>query len=124
VLASLHDEYARARLVIDPARAATGLQIKLVEALCHGRPVVATAAAATGIATGPDDGVVIASTPVSFADAIARLLADDTLWRRVTAGAATQALRRFSPEAAFAPLLHHLATMIDRRASPGRSSTA
>jgi len=123
VLASLQDEYARARLVIDPARAATGLQIKLVEALCHGRPVVATPAAATGIASGPDEGVVIATSAASFADAIAQLLGDDTLWRRAAAGAVTQALRRFSPEAAFDPLLRHLARVTEHCAPPVRSST-
>ena len=107
-LPSLQEEYACARLVIDPAQAATGLQIKLVEALCHGRPVVATPAAAAGAACGPDDGVVVAATPAAFADAIARLFSDDALWRRLVTGAAAQARRRFSPEAAFGPLLRCL----------------
>jgi glycosyltransferase involved in cell wall biosynthesis len=108
-LPSVRDEYARARLVIDPAQAATGLQIKLVEALCHGRPVVATPAGAAGIDSGPDNGVMVAATAAAFAEAIVRLLADDTHWRRLVAGATAQALRRFSPEAAFGPLLQHLA---------------
>src|SRR5439155_20010253 len=39
---SLADEYARARVVINPVEGATGLSVKVVEALCHGRPVVST----------------------------------------------------------------------------------
>jgi glycosyltransferase involved in cell wall biosynthesis len=113
ILPSLAEEYARARLVIDPAQAATGLQIKLVEALCHGRPVVTTPVGAVGLNVGLEDGVLVAATPAAFADAIARVFTDDTFCRRLAAGAAAQALRRFSPEAAFAPLVRSFATDVE-----------
>jgi glycosyltransferase involved in cell wall biosynthesis len=106
VLPSLADEYARARIVLDPVRGATGIQVKTVDALCHGRPVVATRAGG-GLAEGT--GVTVAETADDFRTALVRLLRDDALWRRRAAEAGDHARREFSPDAAFAPLVDRLA---------------
>ncbi len=108
VVPALDEEYAEARVVIDPVRWGTGLPVKVVEALCHGRPVVC----ATGDATRPaPDGVVRTETAEEFAAAVAALLTDDARWERTTA-AAVEAARGFSSEVAFAPLLAHLARAV------------
>src|SRR5262249_52087287 len=105
---SLDAEYAAARAVVAPALAATGLAVKSVAALCHGRPVVTTSAGAAGLAVGESEGVLVASDAAAFAAAVAALLDDPAHWRRAVAGAVAQATRRFAPEAAFGPLLAEL----------------
>jgi glycosyltransferase involved in cell wall biosynthesis len=102
---ALAEEYARARVVIDPVRGATGLHVKLVEALGHGRPVVSTAAVAQA---GDGDGVLVADTPDTFVQTIQQLVEDEALWRQTCAAAAVRATREFSPDVAFAPLLRWL----------------
>jgi glycosyltransferase involved in cell wall biosynthesis len=110
---SLADEYARARVVVNPAPSGTGLPVKTVEALCYGRPVVATRAGSGGITVG----VVTESDAAGFADAVLRLLADVGEWRRLAVDAGTVAAARFSPAAAFAGLEQR---MNRRCATPAR----
>lgn len=66
--------YAQADVVIAPIYFGTGLNIKVIEALGHGMPVVTTPAGAKGIA--PTDALLIAETPESFAGAVARVISD------------------------------------------------
>jgi succinoglycan biosynthesis protein ExoO len=107
---ALDAAYADARVVAAPVVGGTGLKVKVVEALGHGRPVVTTAAGAAGIAVGEAAGVLSAATPAQFADMLSTLLSDDAAWQRACAGAAHHAVR-FSPEVAFAPLLAACATL-------------
>ena len=100
---SLDDEYAAARVVVCPALGGTGLAVKAVSALCHGRPIVATPAAAAGLAHGDAEGVLVGADAHAFAAAVTALLDDPARWRRAVAGAVAQATRRFAPDAAFAP---------------------
>jgi glycosyltransferase involved in cell wall biosynthesis len=115
VVPSLAAEYAAARLAINPVQGATGLQIKVVEALCHGRPVVSTSAGTAGIGPDPDGGVLIADTAADFAAAVGRVLCDGECYRRLAADAAQHAARCFTPDAAFSPLLAHLTGAVARR---------
>src|SRR5439155_25893880 len=48
-VAQLEDEYRRAEIVINPTVAGTGLKIKSVEALCHGKALVGTPNSVEGI---------------------------------------------------------------------------
>lgn len=69
--------YAAAAMATAPLRRGGGSRVKVLEALAHGRPVVATAVGAEGV--GPDvhgGGVITADTPVDFAAACRRLLGD------------------------------------------------
>jgi glycosyltransferase involved in cell wall biosynthesis len=112
---ALGAEYAAARVVVTPVGGGTGLKVKVVEALCHGRPVVTTPAGAAGLDTGEAAGVLVADEPGDFAATLARLLDDPTRWTRLTAAATAHATRRFSPEAAFAPLVAHLEEAVRAR---------
>jgi glycosyltransferase involved in cell wall biosynthesis len=105
-------EYARARIVINPVTAGTGLKIKAVEALCHGRPVVSTPAGASGLASGESEGILVADGPLAFATIVADLLADAARWARLVVAATDHARRRFSPTAAFGPLRAELETRL------------
>lgn len=73
---NITDEYARACLVPIPLRAGGGTRIKLLEALAHGRAVVATTIAAEGLSLEHDRHLMIADEPDAFADACLSLLRD------------------------------------------------
>ena len=120
---SLAAEYARARVVINPVHAGTGLKVKIIEALCHGRPVVSTRSGTAGIGAGGAKGVVVADTASEFGAAV-RHLFDDSSWHtRLSAAATAHATRYFSPEAAFAPLMGHLAALLSDRRGYGYAPT-
>ena len=107
-VADLGSELAQARVVVDPLPAGTGLQIKMIDALAHARPVVATPAAVAGMQVGEEHGVLVAATPEAFGDAVVALLVEQPRWTRCVAGAAAQARAGFTPAAAFGPLLETL----------------
>ena len=104
VVASLREEYAPSRVVLDPVAWGTGQPIKVVEALAHGRPVVSRRPAPPGF----EDAVLVGADEGAFAEAVLASIADDARWGRMAAAAAHGAARRYSPEAAFGPLLTRL----------------
>ena len=74
VVENLRPVYERAALVVNPMLAGTGLAIKTVEALGHGKPVVATQIGARGLLRGTDAAISVADGSDEFAAAVARIL--------------------------------------------------
>jgi glycosyltransferase involved in cell wall biosynthesis len=71
---SLYDYYAAAKAVLAPATAGTGSSIKVVEALCAGKPVLTTSLALRGLPAGEMTGDIhVHDTAAGFADAMRRL---------------------------------------------------
>lgn len=68
--------YVRSRVAVAPLRIGGGTRTKVVEALAHGLPVVATPMRAAGIADGDSHGVLTAATAKDFATGCRRLLDD------------------------------------------------
>jgi glycosyltransferase involved in cell wall biosynthesis len=68
--------YAGADLVVVPLREGAGTRIKVLEAFAHHRPVVATPAAATGLAVVDGRSVHLGTTAAELAAHAARLLSD------------------------------------------------
>jgi succinoglycan biosynthesis protein ExoO len=95
--------YARVAVVVSPLRAGSGLKIKLVEALAHGKSVVATKVTIQGAEALSGDAVEVVDDPAGFAAAVNRLLADPEL-RQARGNAALSAAR-----AAFSPARGHAA---------------
>jgi glycosyltransferase involved in cell wall biosynthesis len=85
-------EYAGAAVALAPIRFGSGVKIKLVEALAHGLPGVATPAGAEGLVALPEPVLRIAATAEDFAAAVAAALADpDPAAARTAARAAAAA---------------------------------
>jgi glycosyltransferase involved in cell wall biosynthesis len=102
---SLYDYYAGAKAVLAPATAGTGSSIKLVEALCAGRPVLATSLALRGLPAGETTGdIQVQDTPGAFADAMTRLSAITAPETRVSLANAALYDRVFSNARYFAAL--------------------
>lgn len=104
VVPSLRDEYAEARVVIDPVAWGTGQPIKVVEALAHGRPVVSRRAAPRGF----EEAAVVGAEPGPFVDAVRALLTDDGRWSALARAAVRASAAESAPDVVFAPLLRRL----------------
>jgi polysaccharide biosynthesis protein PslH len=68
--------YEETRVVVSPQLAGTGLKIKAVDALGHGKPVVATTYGALGILHGSGSALIVKDDPLEFAEALVTVLED------------------------------------------------
>lgn len=94
----------RAVVGIDPLRIGAGLQNKVLEGMAMGLPMVITSTANEGIGAIPDEEVLVADDPSSFAAAVVRLLEDADLRRAIGGRARRMIEQRWSWEAHFAGL--------------------
>jgi succinoglycan biosynthesis protein ExoO len=103
-LADLAPVYTRAAVVVSPLRAGSGLKIKLVEALAHGKASVVTPVTMQGVEDVTARAVEVASDAATFAAAVSGLLADPERRRALGQAALEVARAAFSPEACHAEL--------------------
>ncbi len=73
---ALGDLYRRAAVVINPQQFGTGLSIKSVDALLHGRPLVTTASGARGLEEGAGSAFRQAESAEQFGAILVELLRD------------------------------------------------
>jgi len=74
-LVDLREAYARANVVINPCQFGTGLNIKSIEALGYGMPLVTSPTGARGM-DASEAGFLVADTPQAFVEAIERIFLD------------------------------------------------
>lgn len=79
----MRDCYARTRLFVAPMMIGTGLQNKLLEAMSMGIPCITSALANNALGATPNDHLIIAKSPLEFAEAIENLLANPDLAKRI-----------------------------------------
>ncbi len=70
----LHAAYATARCAVVPLLQGGGTPLKLIEALAHGLPVIATSRAVAGLQVRGDEHCLLADDARSFAAALVRVL--------------------------------------------------
>ena len=75
--------YRAAAVCVSPLLVAGGLLQKVVDALALGVPVVATSVSNHGLAATPGEQLLVADTPVAFAEAVIRLLREPALRQRL-----------------------------------------
>jgi polysaccharide biosynthesis protein PslH len=85
-LPDLREPYARCHVAIGPILYGGGVMNKVVNAMAAGRPVVSTTAGNEGVAALPDQAVLVADEPQTFARHVVALLRDDLLWNRIAHG--------------------------------------
>jgi sugar transferase (PEP-CTERM/EpsH1 system associated) len=79
--------FNRSAVVVCPMRAGSGMQFKVIEAMSHRLPVVATSFALGGVAVKADVHLLVADDPVLFAQHVVSLLRNPELAGRLsTAG--------------------------------------
>lgn len=72
-----------AALMIVPVRAGGGMRVRILEAFSFAMPVVTTTVGLEGIAAVENRDVLIADTPVEFAEQVVRLMRDVSLQERL-----------------------------------------
>lgn len=108
--------YGRARVVVNPAAAGTGLKIKTVEALSHGCPVVTWPNGFDGIPEAIQRTMTPPNDWLEFAEQVVRQLQNET---SAIDPATRSAIHAFvSPSAAYAALGDHLKRLFERTAIP------
>ena len=112
--------FASHRLFIAPCISCTGVATKVVTALRHGIPVVATSAATRGITDLQGSGALaVHDDPDDFAAAASALLTDDVLWARKSEAALVHARTRLSEGVLDARMTELLHTLAQRRCAGG-----
>lgn len=73
-IASVEEVLPRTRVFVAPLRMARGMQNKVLEAMAHRRPVVATRAVADGLLPAHGQRLIVEDQPIPFADRVVQLL--------------------------------------------------
>lgn len=73
----LADAYRMADIVVNPVRSGTGLNIKSIEALGYGKPLLTTPSGCRGIESGIDSAFLCADTPGAFVDCVQRIWCEE-----------------------------------------------
>jgi sugar transferase (PEP-CTERM/EpsH1 system associated) len=95
---------AAADAVVAPLLLARGVQNKLLEAMAMARPVVASAAAATGIDAVPGEHLLVADDAAGIAEAVCALFDDRATAAKMGQAARARMIARYGWEARLAPL--------------------
>jgi len=101
---SLEAVYEEASVVIVPLLRGSGVKIKLMEAIAHGKACVSTPIGAEGV-PALDSCVAIAGTAEAFAAHLIDLLGNSTLRRSLEDRALATATEQFSADACYGSLL-------------------
>lgn len=112
----LRPYYARSRLAVAPLRAGGGSRLKILEALAHARPVVATSVGAEGLEDLVGRGMLVADRPDQMAARIVHLLGDEQAAGRLGTAGADAVRTDHSWSAATRPLIDLLMTRLGGRA--------
>ncbi len=86
---------ARSACLIVPLRQSGGMRAMILEALARGIPIVSTSVGVAGLDLRPGEHLLVADTPSDFADAVALLLREPELGRRIAAAGRQLVLERY-----------------------------
>jgi glycosyltransferase involved in cell wall biosynthesis len=87
--------YKEARICLVPLRAGGGTRLKILESMALGRPVVSTTLGCEGLQVKDQENIMIADTPVEFAQKVVRLLQDRKLRGRISRNARRSVTRHY-----------------------------
>ena len=90
---SIVDHLREAAVFVVPLRIGGGTRIKIYEAMAVGKATVSTTVGAEGLDVSHDRDILLVDDPLGFANAVASVLQQDGLRRRLEAAAAATAAR-------------------------------
>ena len=116
-LNSLVEVYRHAAVVVSPLRSGSGLKVKLVEAMAHGKAIIGTSVTFQGVEHLAGAAASCLDEAKVFADEIIFLLRSPDVRRERGERALAAAAREFSPNRSYKQFLQYAAGAADR-ASP------
>jgi glycosyltransferase involved in cell wall biosynthesis len=102
---SIDPLYEDAAVIISPLRSGTGLKIKLIEALGHGKSIVGTSKTVEGVEEYLADAIVVEDEPADFSEAVVALLDDRKARLELASRGLAKIKLYFSPEKCYEPFL-------------------
>jgi glycosyltransferase involved in cell wall biosynthesis len=119
----VHDAAAFIRpmsVMIAPLFAGGGMRIKILEAMAHGKAVVATTVGAAGIDVRDGENILLADDAASFAAAVSRLVEDPSAARAIGDAGRRLVEARYASDALARDLLAFYEKLTQRRGVDGR----
>ena len=101
---SIQDYLHKATIAVAPMQAGSGMQLKVIEAMCCGAPIVATPYALGGIEARDGEHLLVAKDAESFAEQVIRLLLDKDLQHHLAHNARRLVEEKYTWERAVAML--------------------
>lgn len=83
----LETYYRKADIVVNPVQIGTGLNIKTIEALSYGKPLVTTSVGAQGLDEGKNSAFLVADRAEQFAEQVELLISDSSFYREIAENA-------------------------------------
>jgi succinoglycan biosynthesis protein ExoO len=115
IVSSAADMHAGPAVVVCPLWAGSGLKIKMVEALAHGKAIVASPVAVQGLSDGIGTAFELARNPADFIEPVVRLIGSATLRQQLEHRAAEYAAQKFNEESVWREMDKFLCSWQDRR---------
>ncbi len=91
----MRPQFKNAWVFVVPLRAGGGTRLKILEAMAMERPVVSTTIGAEGIPCQDGRHILLADSPIDFANAVLRLIADERLRAQLAREAASWARQNY-----------------------------
>lgn len=101
---NLEEYYRTAHISVAPLRFGAGMKGKIGEALSFGLPVVTTKIGVEGFGLSPGENILIAETPLDFAESILQLSQDNQLYKKLSTNGYNFIKNNYSEEATRARL--------------------
>ena len=105
---NLEKEYEEAESVITPLLSGTGVSAKAVEAVAHGKALVATSVGARGLEEFFGEAILIGDSPEDFAKRLIEISFSSSRRYQVESCVKSAALNELSPEKSYAKLVEAL----------------
>jgi glycosyltransferase involved in cell wall biosynthesis len=113
IISNATKAYQKNRLIINPVLAGSGLKIKTVEALCHGKAMVTTAIGSEGIHMNSGPKPVVVADETDYAEKIIELLKDDDRLKQIEKNALNYAGEHFTSEITYSQLINTLVHLME-----------
>jgi O-antigen biosynthesis protein len=120
----LRDLFDPCRVFVCPLRVGAGVKGKVASALSYGIPVVSTELGVEGTELKHGKQVLIAESPLAFAEAVLRLYRDPDLWGSLSRAGQDLVKETLSLEMGKVALAHAVDTAIAHKLGLGASDTA
>ena len=110
MVSNVSKAYRKNRLTINPVLVGSGLKIKTVEALCHGKALVTTAIGSEGIDMNSSPKPVVVADESDFTEKIVELLQDNEKIKQIEKNALDYAVKHFTQEICYSELIEGIET--------------
>jgi polysaccharide biosynthesis protein PslH len=107
--------YHEAVAAVIPLNVGGGSRLKILEAMAAGVPVVSTSQGAEGLEVQDDENILLADGPLQLAEAIARVLDDEALRRKLVTSARHLITERYDWSTVGAKLFAHYRQLLSAR---------